>query len=43
VSTDNAEVEDRGLVDRLGGGADILQLNGCAKQIVEQGMVCNSN
>ncbi len=44
VSTDNAEVDDNGLiyiVDRLGGGADILQLNGCAKQIVETGKVCN--
>lgn len=45
VSTDNAEVDDNGLiyiVDRLGGGADILQLNGCAKQIVEQGKTCNA-
>jgi len=46
VSTDNAEVDDHGLiyiVDRVGGGADILQLNGCAKQIVDQGKVCNTN
>jgi hypothetical protein len=46
VSTDNAEVDDNGLiyiVDRLGGGADILQLNGCAKQIVDTGKVCNAN
>ena len=46
VSTDNAEVDDSGLiyiVDRLGGGADILQLNGCAKQIVDNGKVCNVN
>ena len=46
VSTDNAEVDDNGLiyiVDRLGGGADILQLNGCAKQIVDNGKVCNAN
>ncbi|HYQ98966.1 MAG TPA: hypothetical protein VET86_02910 [Casimicrobiaceae bacterium] len=45
VSTDNAEVDDNGLiyiVDRLGGGADILQLNGCAKQIVDKGKVCNT-
>ena len=45
VSTDNAEVDDNGLiyiVDRVGGGADILQLNGCAKQIVEEGKVCAS-
>jgi len=46
ISTDNAEVDDNGLiyiVDRLGGGADILQLNGCAKQIVDNGKVCNAN
>jgi hypothetical protein len=46
VSTDNAEVDDNGLiyiVDRLGGGADILQLNGCAGQIVTSGKVCNVN
>jgi hypothetical protein len=45
ISTDNAEVDDNGLiyiVDRVGGGADILQLNGCAKQIVDDGKVCNS-
>jgi hypothetical protein len=44
VSTDNAEIDDHGLiyiVDRVGGGADVLQLNGCAKQIVDKGMVCN--
>jgi hypothetical protein len=44
VSTDNAELDDRGLiyiVDRVGGGADILQLNGCAKQIIDNGKVCN--
>ena len=46
VSTDNAEVDDNGLiyiVDRLGGGADILQLNGCAKQIVDNNGTCNPN
>ncbi len=46
ISTDNAEVDDNGLiyiVDRLGGGADILQLTGCAKQIVDNGKVCNAN
>ncbi len=46
VSTDNAEVDDNGLiyiVDRLGGGADILQLNGCAKQIVDNNGTCNAN
>jgi len=45
ISTDNAEVDDNGLiyiVDRLGGGADILQLNGCAKQIVDNGKECNN-
>lgn len=37
VSTDNAEVDDRGLiyiVDRVGGGADILKLTGEAEDIV---------
>src|SRR5690348_276831 len=46
VSTDNAEVDDNGLiyiVDRLGGGADILQLNGCAKQIADKNGTCNAN
>ena len=46
VSTDNAEVDDNGLiyiVDRLGGGADILQLNGCAQQIVDNNGTCNPN
>ncbi|HEX7273395.1 MAG TPA: hypothetical protein VF420_14715 [Casimicrobiaceae bacterium] len=46
VSTDNAEVDDHGLiyiVDRVGGGADILQLNGCAKQIVDNNGSCNEN
>lgn len=44
VSTDNAEVDDRGfiyIVDRVGGGADILQLTGCAKQIVEKDKICH--
>ena len=39
VSTDNAEVDDRGyiyIVDRVGGGADILELTGDAKQIVDK-------
>jgi hypothetical protein len=38
VSTDNAELDDRGLiyiVDRVGGGADILQLTGHARDIVD--------
>jgi hypothetical protein len=46
VSTDNAELDDHGLiyiVDRVGGGADILQLNGCAKQIVDKNGSCNGN
>jgi len=37
VSTDNAEVDDRGyiyIVDRVGGGADILKLTGEAAEIV---------
>lgn len=43
VSTDNAEVDDRGfiyIVDRVGGGADILQLTGCTKQIIDNGKIC---
>lgn len=43
VSTDNAEVDDRGyiyIVDRVGGGADILQLTGCTKQIVDNDKIC---
>jgi hypothetical protein len=46
VSTDNAELDDRGLiyiVDRMGGGADILQLTGCAKQIIDSGKVCGND
>ncbi|MFI5087749.1 MAG: hypothetical protein ACHP7I_05090, partial [Terriglobales bacterium] len=38
VSTDNAEVDDRGLiyiVDRVGGGADILKLTDHARDIVD--------
>jgi hypothetical protein len=38
VSTDNAEVDDRGyiyIVDRVGGGADILQLTGEAREVAE--------
>jgi hypothetical protein len=38
VSSDNAEVDDRGLiyvVDRVGGGADILKLTGDARDIVD--------
>ncbi len=43
VSTDNVELDDRGyiyIVDRVGGGADILQLTGCTKQIVDNNAVC---
>ena len=43
VSTDNVELDDHGLiyiVDRVGGGADILQLSGCAAQIPNGG-TCN--
>lgn len=46
VSSDNLEVDDRGYiydVDRLGGGADILELTGCAKQIVEHNGVCQQD
>jgi hypothetical protein len=41
--TNNVEVDGRGLiyvVDRNGAGMDILQLNGCAKQIVDKGHSC---
>jgi len=43
VSTDNTEIDDRGyiyIVDRVGGGADILQLTGCTKQIVDDNKIC---
>ena len=38
VSSDNAEVDDRGyiyVVDRVGGGADILKLTGDAREVVD--------
>ena len=41
--TNNVEIDDRGyiyVVDRNGAGMDILQLNGCAKQIVDNGQTC---
>jgi len=44
--TNNVEVDNRGyiyIVDRIGNGLDILQLTGCAKQIVDKGSVCNGN
>jgi hypothetical protein len=43
--TNNVEVDNRGyvyIVDRIGNGLDILQLTGCAKQIVDKGKVCNA-
>lgn len=46
VSSDNLEVDDRGYiydVDRVGGGADILELTGCAKQIVDHNGVCQQD
>jgi hypothetical protein len=46
VSSDNLEVDDRGYiydVDRVGGGADILELTGCAKQIVEHNGSCQQD
>jgi hypothetical protein len=42
--TNNVEIDNRGyiyVVDRNGAGMDILELNGCAKQIVDKGQVCN--
>lgn len=41
--TNNVEIDNRGyiyVVDRNGAGMDILQLNGCAKQIVDKGGAC---
>jgi hypothetical protein len=41
--TNNVEIDNRGyiyIVDRNGAGMDILQLNGCAKQIVDKGGSC---
>jgi hypothetical protein len=41
--SNNVEIDDRGyiyVVDRNGAGMDILQLNGCAKQIADKGTVC---
>jgi hypothetical protein len=41
--TNNVEIDDRGyiyVVDRNGAGMDILQLNGCAKQIADNGQTC---
>jgi hypothetical protein len=41
--TNNVEIDNRGyiyVVDRNGAGMDILQLNGCAKQVAEKGTVC---
>ena len=43
--TNNVEVDNRGyvyIVDRIGNGLDILQLSGCAKQIVDKGQVCKA-
>jgi len=42
--TNNVEIDNRGyvyIVDRNGAGLDILQLNGCAKQIVDKGHSCS--
>ncbi len=44
--TNNVEIDNRGyiyVVDRNGAGMDILQLTGCAKQIVAKGTVCKDN
>jgi hypothetical protein len=44
--TNNVEVDNRGfiyVVDRNGAGLDILELTGCAKQIVDKGHICQPN
>lgn len=41
--TNNVEIDNRGyiyVVDRNGAGMDILELNGCAKQIADKGQTC---
>jgi hypothetical protein len=41
--TNNVEVDNRGyiyIVDRNGAGLDILQLEGCAKDVIEKGKYC---
>ncbi|MEO6408214.1 MAG: hypothetical protein ABIO45_05610 [Burkholderiaceae bacterium] len=41
--TNNVEIDNRGyvyIVDRNGAGFDILELTGCAKQVVEKGKFC---
>jgi hypothetical protein len=41
--TNNVEIDNRGyiyVVDRDGAGMDVLQLNGCAKQLADKGTVC---
>jgi hypothetical protein len=43
--TNNVEIDDRGyvyVVDRNGAGMDVLQLTGCAAQIIDKGGVCQS-
>jgi len=42
--TNNVEIDNRGyiyIVDRNGAGLEILELTGCAKQIVDKNHVCN--
>ena len=42
--TNNVEIDNRGyvyIVDRNGAGMEILELTGCAKQIVDKNHVCN--
>lgn len=44
--TNNVEVDNRGYIyatDRNGSGLDILKLTGCAEQIVDKGITCNSH
>jgi hypothetical protein len=41
--TNNVEIDNRGyiyIVDRNGAGMDVLDLNGCAKQVTTKGTVC---
>jgi hypothetical protein len=41
--TNNVEIDNRGyvyIVDRNGAGLDILELEGCAKQVIDKGQYC---
>jgi hypothetical protein len=41
--TNNVEIDNRGfiyIVDRNGAGLDILELEGCAKEVITKGKYC---